>query len=136
LTHLLDTDVAIHLRDGNPEVVARIAALDTLPVLSLISWIELEGGVYAVPRHRTARRHALDVLTATLAIKPIDAAVVETYRAIVEAAGFSRPRILDRLIAATAIVNDLVLVTMNGEDFRDIPGLTHEVWRVTRSEGV
>ena len=37
-------------------------------------------------------------------------------------------RILDRLIAATAIVHDLTLVTINGADFRDIPGLKLEAW--------
>lgn len=57
-----------------------------------------------------------------------DQNVVAAYGAVIRVLGFSRPRILDRLIAATAIVYDLTLVTINGADFRDIPGLKLEVW--------
>ena len=54
--------------------------------------------------------------------------VVRCYARIVAALGFSRSRVLDRLIAATAIIGDLVLVTSNGPDFDAIPGLKLEVW--------
>jgi predicted nucleic acid-binding protein len=39
-----------------------------------------------------------------------------------------RSRILDRMIAAQAISTGITLITMNGDDFRDIPGLNLEVW--------
>jgi predicted nucleic acid-binding protein len=55
---------------------------------------------------------------------------VEQYGDIVRANGFSRTRVFDRLIAATALVHDLTLVTINGADFRDNPGLNLEVWPV------
>ena len=47
---------------------------------------------------------------------------------IVEAIGFSRTKVLDRLIAATALANALPLATRNAKDFRDIPGLRLEEW--------
>jgi hypothetical protein len=33
-----------------------------------------------------------------------------------------------RMIAATALVEGLTLITVNGEDFRDVPGLEFLVW--------
>lgn len=70
----------------------------------------------------------LDKLLSRFVVVPFDASVVRIYGQIVAACGFSRPRILDRLIAATAIANDLTLITINAADFRDIPGLKLEAW--------
>jgi tRNA(fMet)-specific endonuclease VapC len=44
--------------------------------------------------------------------------------------GVSRSRTLDRMIAATPLVHGLTLVTQNGKDFADVPGLELEVWQV------
>ena len=126
--YLIDTNVAIELRDGSRFVAERIATLTSRPALSLLTLVELEGGVYSRPDVMRARRVALDTLLRRLDVAPFDARMVATYGRIVAACGFSRRRILDRLIAATAIVNDLTLITINGEDFRDIPGLKLEIW--------
>ncbi|UVO51916.1 PIN domain-containing protein [Sphingomonas sp. SUN019] len=128
MSHLIDTNVAIYLRDQDREIIIRLFALDDAPKLSIISLVELEGGVVAKPDLATVRRKNLDTLLAKVVVAQFDRAVVEEYRGIVEAIGFSRRRILDRLIAATAIANDLTLITTNGVDFRDIPGLKLEVW--------
>jgi len=32
------------------------------------------------------------------------------------------------MIAAAALVHDLTVITMNGNDFRDVPGLKLEIW--------
>ena len=45
-----------------------------------------------------------------------------------DAKGFSRRLVVDRMIAATALANDLSLATLNPRDFRDIPGLKIEDW--------
>ena len=126
--YLVDTNIAIELRDGSPSVAERIATLTSRPALSLLTLIELEGGVYSRPDVMRARRVALDALLRRLDVAPLDARVVATYGRIVAACGFARRRILDRLIAATAMVNDLTLITSNGGDFRDIPGLKLEIW--------
>jgi tRNA(fMet)-specific endonuclease VapC len=130
LSHLIDTNVAIYLRDQDRNIIIRLFALDDAPKLSLISLVELEGGVVAKPDLATVRRKNLDTLLAKVIVAQFDRSVVAAYRGIVEAVGFSRRRILDRLIAATAIANDLTLITTNGDDFRDIPGLKLEVWPV------
>ena len=50
------------------------------------------------------------------------------YRRILEQLRFSRSRIIDRMIAAQAIVAGATLATLNPRDFRNIPGLTIEDW--------
>lgn len=70
----------------------------------------------------------MDLLLAHATLLPFDDQVVDAYRNILTARGFSRRRVLDRLIAATAIVHDLTLVTINGDDFRDVRDLKLEVW--------
>jgi predicted nucleic acid-binding protein len=126
--YLIDTNIAIELRDANPTIFARMAALESRPRMSLLTLVELEGGVYSRPELAQPRRVALDALLRRLTVEAFDADVVAAYGRIVAACGFSRPRILDRLIAATAIVNDLTLITSNGGDFADIPGLKLEIW--------
>lgn len=53
---------------------------------------------------------------------------VAAYSSVIAAKGFSRRLVVDRMIAATALANDLALATLNPRDFRDIPGLTIEDW--------
>jgi predicted nucleic acid-binding protein len=125
---LIDTNVAIHLRDGDTDIIGRVGAFDAPPVMSIITRIELEGGVHAKPQFAGQRRAALDALLARMAVLDFDAAMADAYREIVATAGYSRTRILDRMIGATALVGGLTLVTMNGADFRDITGLSLEIW--------
>lgn len=128
MASLIDTNIAIHLRDGDADVIARLAELDAAPLLSLISLVELKGGVVARSATSERRHERLAALLDEVEIVGFDQAVVEAYGQITARLGFSRSRILDRLIAATAIVNDLTLVTINAADFQDIPDLKLEVW--------
>ncbi|HVQ08672.1 MAG TPA: PIN domain-containing protein [Allosphingosinicella sp.] len=125
---MIDTAVAIHLRDQSSEVMRRVSTLDEPPSISIISQVELENGVYAKPDLADLRRLAVDVLLARIEVLPFDAQAVAVYRRIVAARGYSRRRVADRMIAATAIVHDLTLITMNGRDFSDIPGLALTIW--------
>jgi predicted nucleic acid-binding protein len=125
---LLDTDVAIHLRDGEPSIWKRLNDRSERPVLSILAQVELEGGVLRDRIDAGRKRLALDLLLRRMMILPFDEACVAVYRVIIEARGYNRPRLVDRMIAATAMAHDLTLVTMNGDDFRDIPDLRLEVW--------
>ena len=49
MAFLLDTNVAIHLRDGDPVVTQRVAALEGAILISVVTRVELEGGVYREP---------------------------------------------------------------------------------------
>jgi len=125
---VLDTNVAIHLRDGDPTISARIAALDDAILLSIVTRVELEGGVYRDPADAPARRARLDTLLRAIPVLAFDDAAADAYAAIVASAGYSRRKLLDRMIAAQALVHRATLVTMNADDFRDIAGLETIAW--------
>jgi predicted nucleic acid-binding protein len=59
---------------------------------------------------------------------PFTSAEAEAYARTIAVIGFSRRVIIDRMIAVTALTNDLTLVTANPRDFRAIPGLRVEDW--------
>ena len=125
---LIDTNIAIHMRDRDSAILDRIDLIDELPKLSIVSRIELEGGVYAQPQFSSTRRLAVDTLLQRHEFLDFNAACANAYQRIVEQCGFSRTRTLDRMIAATAIVHNLTLITINGDDFRQIPHLKLEIW--------
>lgn len=125
---LLDTNVLIRLRDGDDLVAERVAGLDGAILLSIISRVELEGGVYRDPSQANLRRPRLDAILAALPVLPFDDAAADSYRSIVAVAGYSRRKLLDRMIAAQALVHRAILVTQNPADFLDIPGLDVLVW--------
>jgi tRNA(fMet)-specific endonuclease VapC len=128
LAVLIDTNVAILLRDREPKTTARIGAVTDDAVISVITHVELEGGVYSKPGLVETRRASLDILMESLIVLPFEDEALKAYSGIVAASGYARSKILDRMIAATALVHGLPLITINGADFRDIPGLRLEVW--------
>lgn len=120
--------MAIALREGQERVLEKTRNLAEIPMLSIVSVVELEGGVAFAPEGVAARRAALDRLLATLEILPFERAEAAAYRSIIEIQGFSRRLTFDRMIAAQAIVADATLATLNPRDFRDIPNLAIEDW--------
>jgi tRNA(fMet)-specific endonuclease VapC len=128
LAFLLDTDVMIWLRDGDEDVWQRLRALDPPFAISAISRVELENGVYRDGEWTSLYRQSLDVILDQVATLDFGRTEIEAYRAIVETGGFSKRKVSDRMTAATALVHDLTLVTMNGRDFGDIPGLKLLAW--------
>jgi hypothetical protein len=125
---ILDTNVAIHLRDGDPVISAKVAALDGAVLLSIISRVELEGGVYREPADIAARRARLDAMLDILPVLDFGAEAADAYRAIVQATGYSRRKILDRMIAAQALTHRATLVTCYPARFQDVPGLALLAW--------
>jgi tRNA(fMet)-specific endonuclease VapC len=128
MSYLLDTNVAIHLRDGNGDIVDKVVALQGAVLLSVVSRVELEGGVYRDPAQAQHRRPRLDAILDVLPVLAFDDAAADAYRNIVEVAGYSGRKLLDRMIAAQALVHRATLVTMNSADFRDVPGLSLLEW--------
>ena len=128
MRHLIDTNVAIDIRDGYDDVPVHVRMLARRPALSAVTVVELHGGTARDPALAGRRSASLRELLAFLPILPFDDACAEAYGRIVAASGYSRPRILDRMIAATALVHGLTVVTANAPDFADVPGLELEAW--------
>ncbi len=128
MAYLLDTNVAIHLRDGDAAVIERIAALEGAVIMSIVTRVELEGGVYREPAHAPVRRARLDAMLTAIPTVAFDDAAADAYGGIVARAGYSRRKLLDRMIAAQALVHRAILVTLNGSDFADVVGLELLGW--------
>ena len=67
-------------------------------------------------------------MLSSIPVLDFDAASADAYRMIVEAAGYSRRKLLDRMIAAQALAHRATLATLNQADFSDVPGLQLLVW--------
>ncbi len=138
MTFLLDTNVVSELRkigDGkaDPNVVAWIEAKDAIRFyISAITILELERGVLGVQR-RDARQGARlrswldDHVRPEFAgrILPIDDAVA-TRCAHLHVA--DRRNEADALIAATALVHNLTVVTRNVKDFEGTGVIVVDPW--------
>lgn len=125
---LLDTDVAIHLRDGDLAITGNVAALQDAVLMSIVTRVELEGGVYRDPSNAALRRARLDAMLAAIPAIAFDDAAAAAYDAIVAHAGYSRRKLLDRMIAAQALVHRATVVTLNAGDYADIPNLSLLPW--------
>jgi tRNA(fMet)-specific endonuclease VapC len=130
LAYLLDTSIAIYLREGFTDIVRRVEDLPQKPFLSVVSRVELEGGVYAKNEEQEERRVAVDAMLRLLPVIDFDFEMSEVYGFILAQSGFSRRKIIDRMIAATALVGGMTLITTNGDDFADVDGLKLEIWKL------
>lgn len=121
---ILDTSVFIAR-----ETRRRLRALpaDAETAVSIITLAELRIGVLTATEAEVRARR-LSTLESALRDHqplPVDESVAEAFAglvATVKAAG-RNPRVLDGLIAATAIAHDAVVATQD-DDFDDLPGLT------------
>lgn len=126
---LLDTSVVIGLEEQVETVLHRIAAARQQPLVSVVTLVELEGGavtraISLEPRRVAARERLLR----DMKVCDFSLAEVLAYGRIVTELGFSRSKVIDRMIAAQALVAGANLATLNARDFRRIPGLIVEDW--------
>jgi tRNA(fMet)-specific endonuclease VapC len=125
---MLDTSVAIAVGDVQSAITARFEALERVPIISVLTLVELQGGVAAATTERHKRSALFERLATTLAIQAFEERHATIYGEIVRSLGFSRARIIDRMIAAQALDIGATIATLNPRDFRDIPGLIVEDW--------
>ena len=128
MAYLIDTNIAIHARDGTEAILDKLLEHDGAVLLSALSLAELQRGVYRDPRSTAIRQDRLEVLLRGLPVLPFDAAAARAYGRIIALCGWVRGRDYDRMLAAHAISSGATLVTNNVADFRDIPGLSIENW--------
>ena len=130
MAYLIDTNIAIHARDGTDAVLDKLAEHDGEVLLSALSLAELQRGLYRDLALTAIRQVRLEVLLRGIPVLPFDASAAQAYGQILAQCGWARGRDYDRMIAAHAISSGSVLVTDNVTDFRDIPGLSMENWLI------
>ena len=130
MAYLIDTNIAIHARDGTDAVLDKLAEHDGEVLLSALSLTELQRGVYRDPSLTAIRQARLEVLLRGLPVLPFDARAAFAYGRVIAQCGWARGRDYDRMIAAHAISSNSVLAANNTADFSDIPGLSIENWVV------
>jgi tRNA(fMet)-specific endonuclease VapC len=128
MAHVLDTSAAIKVRDGDPEALRRLSLLEGAVLLSVVTRVELEGGVYREAQYAPIRRARLDAMLAAMPTLPFDPDAAAIYGGIVPASGYSRRKLLDRMIAAQTLQHRAQLITCNRDDFADVPGLALIEW--------
>ena len=127
---LIDTNIAIHARDGTEAVLDRLAEHEGEILLSSLSLVELLRGVFKDPAFTALRQARLEVLLRAIPVLPFDAAAAMAYGRIIAQCGWAKGRDFDRMIAAHALSSGSILVSDNERDLRDVPGLTVENWRL------
>jgi tRNA(fMet)-specific endonuclease VapC len=127
---LLDTNIAIHARDGTASVLDKLAEHDGAVLLSALSLAELQRGLFKYPDQTALRQERLKVLIDEIPVLPFDAAAARIYGQIIAQCGWVKGRDFDRMIAAHALRTGSVLITADVANFRDVPGLKIENWAV------
>lgn len=130
MAYLIDTNIAIHARDGSEIVLSRLLRHAGAVMLSALSLAELQAGSHKTPEFQALRSARLQTLLQAIPIAPFDRAAAEAYGEIVAQIGWSKSRQMDRLIAAHALATESVLVTANVVDFEAVPGLKIENWMI------
>jgi predicted nucleic acid-binding protein len=125
---LIDTSVAVELDEVGQEIVSGEIAVSTLTLG------ELEAGLRAAVddlRKARRRRHLRDVERQTRALafdRDCARAFGRVYAAVERAGRKPRgPRVVDLMIAATALAHDLPIYTRNAKDLRGLEGLVEMV---------
>ncbi len=131
MAYLIDTDIVL---DHLAAVSAATELLDMLAdstlyisiYLSIITYMETYQGVLR-STHRQEAQEQFEAFVAVVSTLPLSEEVARRcaeLRETLRAQGRRvRARALDLIIAATALENNLILVTRNTRDYADIPGL-------------
>ena len=135
LNYLLDSNILSEPSRPNPhaEVQLRLQTYRHEVCTAAPVWHEMRYGVARMPagrRKQALMRYLEQVLLQTLTILPYDREAARWHaeeRARLAAQG-RMPPYVDGQIAAIAMVNHLILVTRNTNDFANFDGLTVENW--------
>jgi len=122
IRYLIDANCVIFaLANAASPVTRRIAESEPGSLaISAITFAEIALGSH---RGKPPPPEALDALLAAVPLVPFDEPAARLYATL----PFSRGR-FDRLLAAHALSLGATIVTNNGADFADVPGLVIEDW--------
>ena len=131
MAYLIDTDIIIFALRGDKTVLAKFEENKNIPIsISLITYAEL---VFGAKRSGNEQKNMLKVnrIREIYPVEELNIGIMELF-ADIKANIYSKAiRIedMDLFIAATAIYNDLTLVTNNTKHFKNIPLLELENWK-------
>lgn len=131
MAYLIDTDTIVFALRGDESVLAKFEENKQIPIsISMITYAEL---VFGAKRSRNEQKNMILVnhIRDIYPIEQLSEGVMEVF-ADIKAKLFSsgiRIEDMDLLIAATAIYNDLTLITNNTKHFEKIPNLKLENWK-------
>ena len=133
MIYLLDTNVCVcYLRNSNEKLVSRLLITPTSDVgLSSVVLGELWFGVYRSSKQADGERILADFTGrfTPVAFDEVAASIYGKLRRDLESLG-TKIGPYDLQIAATALANDLILVTHNTKEFQRVAGLRLEDWEV------
>jgi len=116
MTMLLDSNIIIYSYQGEYQTIDDLIAANPIK-LSEISYLETIGYQKITP---TEERYLL-ALFSSATVLPIDSFIIRQAAALRQQRKMS---LGDAIIAATALIHDLTLLTRNTDDFKWIPDLT------------
>ena len=131
MAYLIDTDTIIFALRNDKSVLAKFDENQNIPIsISMITYAEL---VFGAKRSQNEQKNMMKVnrIRDIYPIEELSEGVMEVF-AGVKAKMFNKGmkiEDMDLLIAATAIYNDLTLVTNNTKHFENIPDLKIENWK-------
>lgn len=131
MAYLIDTDTIIFALRGEESVLAKFEENKKIPIsISMITYTEL---VFGAKRFQNEQKNMILVnhIRDIYPIEQLTEGVMEVF-ADIKAKLFSsgiRIEDMDLMIAATALYNDLTLVTNNTKHFEKIPNLKLENWK-------
>ena len=131
MAYLIDTDIIIFALRGDKTVLAKFEENKNIPIsISMITYAEL---VFGAKRSGNEQKNMLKVnrIREIYPVEELNIGIMELF-ADIKANMYSKAmRIedMDLFIAATAIYNDLTLVTNNTKHFKNISLLKLENWK-------
>jgi len=131
MAYLIDTDIIIFALRGDKTVLAKFEENKNIPIsISMITYAEL---VFGAKRSQNERTNMLKVnrIREIYPVEELNIGIMELFADIKAKMYTKAIRIedMDLFIAATAIYNDLTLVTNNTKHFKNIPLLELENWK-------
>jgi tRNA(fMet)-specific endonuclease VapC len=129
---LLDTNVLVELRRKNPILIARLKRHPPSSLCySVISIGEIHKGIVQHPMEKgIAMWHHWKQLLAPFAPLDFTSEAAMTWGRLLHETRMQQVGPRDLLIAATALVNGMTVVTHNVREFNRIEGLMVEDWQV------
>ena len=130
MRYMLDTNICIHLiQKQPPQVIQKFSTLKYGDVvISSITLAELRYGVERDSQIRAGAEAALNGLLRFLPVLPFEENAASHYGVLRALVRDRKRDALDRLIAAHALSQQLILVTNNEADFKDYTLLSVENW--------